>query len=227
MIRRWSYINNINTLSNKTIFLKTSAASDVILNSLMYLRRDFPVSSKSFRKAWARRKHLNQTLFLTNVMINWAKDYRFYRNYNKMLHYQFFFKNTYLAVNLVTQKGPNYNITRYETAALGSMMTRKLMHFFTCRYQNTRFQPFLWAPASSWTYASYSVPYDESLNSHQGSPYTPLYYIPFKEQMLLPLVNLNEYKNLLNQLFNLLFYITLIKHKEYYSILIKLLLFKL
>ena len=33
-------------------------------------------------------------------MITWAREYRFYRNYHRMVGYQFFMRNSYLAANV-------------------------------------------------------------------------------------------------------------------------------
>ena len=134
MIRRWSYINNLNAVTKRHTFNIKYASLDVILNTLMYLRRDFPVASQSFRKNWTRRKHTNDTFFLANIMISWAKEYRFYKNYNRMIQYQYFFPNTYLSINLVIQKGQNTDFSKYETLATGSAITLKLTKFFQNKF---------------------------------------------------------------------------------------------
>ena len=226
MVRRWSYINNINTILPRHTTKISLAASEVVLNNIMFLRRTFPYLSASSRKNWMRRKHMNRTLFLSNVVINWAREYRFYKNYNRMLHYQFFFKNSYLAVNVVIQKSPYQDWNKYDTAAVGSAMPKRILKFFNNKYNFTRFVSLLWVPAMSWSYTSYLELYDEDKNSHIGAPYTPLYYIPFSEKSLLPLLETKIYKSTLKQLFILIHKLILIKNTEYYSIFIKLLFYK-
>jgi hypothetical protein len=204
MVRRWSYINHINTtfLRSSKMYAVEASAKDAILNVIMYLRCDFPFASKSFRKNWTRRKYANQRLFLTNVMINWAKEYRFYKNYNRMLHHQFLFKNTYLSINLIINKSYTSERTKYDVAVIGSSITRRIMDFFTKRFFDTRFSNLMYWPNTSWSYASYITPFDEDNNTHLNAPYTPLYYIPFKENVYTPLIYQNLLMNRLDVLRN-------------------------
>jgi len=230
MVRRWSYINNLNSVHNLKMYHAKASSLDAILNVIMYLRQDFPLLSNAYRKNWARRKHANQTLFLTNVMINWAKEYRFYKNYNRMMQRQFFFKNTYLAVNLVIQKGPHSERTRHETGVVGSSMTRRTMGFFQTKFTQTRFQSLLKLSASSWSYASYNLPYDININRHANAPYTPLFYTPFNNQITVPLENIALKPQVVTsilQLLQLTEQLTRLKLLEFYGLAIKLLLFRL
>ena len=201
------------------------ASSDVIINFLMYLRRDYPVASRNFRKGWARRKHTNQLLFMSNILISWAKEYRFFRNYNRMLHHQFFFKNTYLSVNVVIQRTPHSDRTRHDTSVIGSAITRKSMKYFSNMFLKTRFTPFESFSDIAWTYASYPVQYDTSINAHAVAPFTPLFYVP-KTSLVVLKEDINwalEWENLNS----VLWHDTLSKITTLYSLLIKLLHFRL
>ena len=230
MVRRWSYINNLNSVNSLKTYRARASSLDAILNVIMYLRQDFPVFSNAYRKNWARRKHANQALFLTNVMINWAKEYRFYKNYNRMIQRQFFFKNTYLAVNLVIQKGPHSERTKHEHGVVGSSMTHRTMGFFQRKFAPTRFQSLLKLSASTWSYASYNLPYDINIHRHANAPYTPLFYVPFNTQVTVPLENTTlktQAVASVMQLFQLTEQLIRLKLIEFYSLSIKLLLFKL
>jgi hypothetical protein len=190
MVRRWSYINHINNIhpQSSRVYAIEASAKDAILNVIMYLRCDFPFSSKSFRKNWTRRKYANQKLFLTNVMINWAKEYRFYKNYNRMLHYQFLFKNTYLSVNLLINRSYSSEKTKFDVAVVGSSITRRLMTFFTKRFFCTRFSNLLYWPNTSWSYASYDQVFNDNDTTHSNAPYTPMYHLTFKDNTYVPVV---------------------------------------
>ena len=120
-------------------------------------------------------------------MISWAKEYRFYKNYNKMTQYQYFFPNTYLSINLVIQKGLNSDFAKYELNALGSSMTLKVMRFFRNQFMFTRFKSLMFFPNSSWSYSSFPEPFDETNSKQFYAPHTPLYYIPFSTQTLVPI----------------------------------------
>ena len=224
MVRRWSYINNLNALHKRHTFNIKFASLDVVLNTLMYLRRDFPVASQSFRKNWTRRKHMNSTFFLANIMISWAKEYRFYKNYNKMTQYQYFFPNTYLGINLVIQKGTNSDFSKHELNALGSSMTLKVMRFFRNQFIFTRFKSLMFFPNSSWSYSSFPDPFDENNSKQFYAPHTPLYYVPFSTQTLLPIENTSNSTNLFRSTLHLILRLLLAYILELRKLSIKTLL---
>lgn len=130
MVRRWSYINQLNVLHSREIRATRIGSSNTLINSLMFLRRRFMVLTKANRKGWARRIHTNDLMFLTNVLIGWAKEYRFYRNYLRSTHYQFFSKNTYLTLNLTLSKSLLFRYSKSNVSGLGSGLHRRTIRYF-------------------------------------------------------------------------------------------------
>lgn len=229
MIRRWSHINELNTLNtvqNRDIIKVTYSSADTILNTIMYLRRDFPVASQSFRKRWSRRKHFNQFLFLSNIMINWAKEYRFYKNYNRMLQNQFIFSNTYLAINLIPLKNSKLLPNKNEVNAIGSGLTYRIIKFFNRQYFQTRFFAPQTLREANWSYASYLDKYDEENSYQYNAPYVPIYYSPGLSSSSVA-VNLETDAASFRSALQLMFRLNLVRIVELYKIMVKLSLFLL
>ena len=223
MVRRWSYVNSINyKLSYRNTFKVRQGALDLFVNTYMYLDEDFSIPTHSFRKNWSRRKHMNQLSPLFNVLVSWAKEYRFYKNHSKMVHYQFFFKNTYLSVNLIIQRTPKVDVTKFSNLAESSSITKTQLTFFNKRFPNSRLHFLLSFRNNSWSYASYREHLTTEKILQDKSPYTPLYYdvkdslnvVPDK-----PSVKSN-FQSLLRTFRRLIF----LKVKMYYSILTRLVL---
>ena len=226
MIRRWSYINNINSLTRTNSFSIQAASLDVVLNTLMYLRKDFPLSSQAFRKNWARRKHLNSLPFLANIMINWAKEYRFYKNYNRSLTYQYFFKNTYLSINLIIQKKSNSTHLARDTSALGSSITRRLVKFFQNLFFLTRFHAFPHFKNSSWSYASFIEVFNEKNTLQSNASHTPAYLPSLTNNSLLAINVQNDKSFFTKTLFKVIFSLILSKNIELRKIYTQMMIFK-
>ena len=155
MIRRWSYINTLNNLPSLDIKKIRISSSDAIVNSLMYLRREFPIQTRARRKSWARRIHTNDLLTLSNVMIIWAKEYRFFRNYNRSVTYQFFSKNTYLSFNLTFSKPLLARYSKSNVSSLGSSIPKNLIHYFRRSFVRSRLEYLLVYRNHSWSLASF------------------------------------------------------------------------
>ena len=224
MIRRWSYINKLNyNLNYKKRRNLKLAKSDVLVNMFMYLHVEFSLFTNAERKNWSRRKHSNQLFFLTNIMNKWAKEYRFYRNYNRMLTYQWLFKNTYIAVNLVIQKLPESYCSPYETAVPSSSITKTIVRYFSKRLGETRLDFLLSNQANSWSLASYRRPYllNNSLSmNYKYAPFTPIFYLSSKSLLVLEQqIKHSSDFSLLLKVVNLLYLFHL---KTFYSSLVKL-----
>ena len=105
MVRRWSYINSVNNLSTLVLakhLAPRRAASEMNVNSVMYLRKHYSSLTLLRRRRWARRKHLFNFIPMVNIMAAWAQNYRFKRNYAKFVMSQNFFKHSFLAFNYVS-----------------------------------------------------------------------------------------------------------------------------
>ena len=100
MVRRWSYLNSVNSFYSNDLVTAEKSFFDVNTNSTMYLRKLYTLSTRLTRKQWSRRKHIFNLLPISNILKDWSRSYRFYRNCNKLVLMQFFTKNTFLAFNL-------------------------------------------------------------------------------------------------------------------------------
>ena len=225
MVRRWSYINELNSLSLKQSHKVRSGALDTLVNTFMYLREDYPDQTKNFRTSWARRRHMNNYLYLSNVLINWAKEYRFYRNYNRSLGFHFFTKNCYLSVNITIGRSSLTPKSKFHRSVVGSSLTRKMMNFYFKTFSGTRFNFLLTTQPSVWSYASYTEPYSSSIDAHNGAPYLPA----FKSGISKDYMSLfDEYRGtFLPKLLALSSNLFMSKVTQLYSLLIKLLVHKL
>jgi len=223
MVRRWSYVNHVNyKLSYRNTFKVRQGALDLFINTYMYLDEDFSRPTRSFRKNWSRRKYMNQLSPLFNVLVSWAKEYRFYKNHSKMVHYQFFFKNTYLSVNLVIQKTPKVDSTKFVNLAESSAVTKTQITYFNKRFLHSRLHFLLSFQNNSWSYASYTDHQTSEKALQDKSPYTPLFYDV--QNALNVVVDKPSLRLDFNSLLKTLRRILFLKVKTYYSLLTKLVL---
>lgn len=223
MVRRWSYVNNINyKLSYKNTFKVRQGALDLFVNTYMYLDEDFSIPTRSFRKNWSRRKHMNQLAPLFNVLVSWAKEYRFYKNHSKMVHYQFFFKNTYLSVNLVIQRTPKVDLSKFLNSAESSAITKTQITHFSKHLPHSRLQFLLSFRNNSWSYASYKTHMTSDKTLQDRSPYTPLYYDVRKA--LNVIIDKPTLKSDFTSLSKTIQRLLLFKIKTYYMLITKLVL---
>lgn len=155
MVRRWSHINQLKSLPSLADKKIRIGSSDSIINSLMYLRKDFAAVTTARRKGWARRVHINDLLSTSNVLIVWAREYRFYRNYNRSIFYQFFSKYTYLSFNLMFSKSLTSRYSRANVGSLGSGVSKRLVNYFSRSFVYSRLGFLSDYRSSSWSVASF------------------------------------------------------------------------
>ena len=130
MVRRWSYINSTNTLHLKWLKASLDSAFDANINTTMYLRRPYAENTILTRRQWAKRKHLHNWLALSNVLKDWAKSYRFYRNYNKFVYNQHFTSSSFLAFNVLRSRSISPALTRGAESVVTSSVSRKWVKYF-------------------------------------------------------------------------------------------------
>ena len=225
MIRRWSYLNKLNRLTRQAESRYIEGQSDHLMNTFMWLHnQEFPTTSYVFRTSWARRRHAHNWLYITNVMITWAREYRLYRNYHRMVGYQFFMRNSYLAANVFSLKTRLSDRFRSDSLAVNSSLNHKVITFFIKRLGPTRLSLLLVFPALTLNYASFLAPYDYELESFKKIPQFPVLqpesngtFVALREN------NRTSTKTLLSILELINSYVNSITI-TYYSILIKLLL---
>lgn len=137
MVRRWSYINFINCGPLVASPSMPKATVDVNMNTLMYLKKRYTPATKLTRKQWARRKHVHNWLAPMNVLKNWAKVYRFHRNHSKVVYYQFFTTNSFVAFNLVSAQSSIPSLYKGSEDLITGMYTKRLLRLFQ-QYSNPR-----------------------------------------------------------------------------------------
>lgn len=136
MIRRWSYINKINASNSNFFLIIRKSSVDVNMNMTMYLRRTYTISTTLTRRKWARRRHLYNWLHLANVLRNWASAYRFYRKLNTSIFNQFFFKDTWVAFNLISAKNSIPSIHNGSEDLVTASITKSFLRYCQTRGTN-------------------------------------------------------------------------------------------
>jgi len=165
MVRRWSYLN---TLNLQQFFFTTSKPKTLISGhqtvtfkaTTYYRKRLFsPLISKLMRKAFFRRKHLNNWLVYQNILSYWAAEYLFLRRYSRSLLALSFYKNSYLMYNvLVFGKISAADLTGFESFMVTSLL-RSVTNY--CRVGKARILPFTSSFADvAWFYASIPSSWD-------------------------------------------------------------------
>jgi hypothetical protein len=137
MIRRWSYINSINCGNLISSRAMQKATVDVNMNTLMYLKKKYTPATRLTRKRWARRKHIHNWIPNLNVLRDWAKSYRFYKNHNKLVYNQFFTKHSFLAFNLIGARNSIPALHKGSENLITGSYTRRLLKYFSA-YSNPR-----------------------------------------------------------------------------------------
>jgi len=131
MVRRWSYINSVNNLTPTNFRYMRKAAFDVTVNSTMYLRKTYSIPTRLTRKRWARRKHIHNWLYSANVLKDWAKSYRFYKNHNKSVLNQFFTPSSFIAFNLVSLTNSLPCLHKGSENVVTASFTRRILKYFS------------------------------------------------------------------------------------------------
>lgn len=131
MVRRWSYINSSNTFNTQTLTSSLNSAFDANINATMYLRRSYPADTLLLRRQWSKRKHLHNWLALSNVLKDWARTYRFYRNYNRFVYNQHFTTSTFLAFNVLKSRSLAPALTRGAEHLIAAVTLRKWVNYFS------------------------------------------------------------------------------------------------
>ena len=137
MVRRWSYINSLNSFNHADCYVAHKSAFDTIINTTMYLGKTFTLVTALRRRKWARRKHIHSWIPLMNILHNWASMYRFYKNYLKTTLNQFFFKNSFLALNLLRAKNSLPCLYKGSELVVTSSVTKRSLTYFSS-YLNPR-----------------------------------------------------------------------------------------
>lgn len=149
MVRRWSYLNNINNLTSNKIFVNTKSNNLLLkvfqqttFKATTYYRKPIynPLVTKITRKNFYRRRHLNNWLVYQNILTLWAKEYLFFRKYSRTLLSLFFYKNNFLIYNALIHSNTSVdNLRGYENSHMTHVV--KAVKFF-CKSKHTTLFPF-------------------------------------------------------------------------------------
>lgn len=131
MVRRWSYINSVNSLAPRDFRYMRKAAFDTTVNATMYLRKTYSIPTRLTRKRWARRKHIHNWLYSANVLKDWAQCYRFHKNHNKSVLNQFFTPNAFIAFNLVSLTNSLPCLHKGSENVVTASFTRRILKYFS------------------------------------------------------------------------------------------------
>jgi hypothetical protein len=104
MVRRWSYLNLINSTFSSEHKGLAFAHHFATFKATTYYRKSIHRITKLSRRAWSRRKHLHNWLVYQNLLANWSQDYLFFRKYSRFVMTLHLFKNSYLTYNLLVFK---------------------------------------------------------------------------------------------------------------------------
>ena len=133
MVRRWSYINSLNSTYKNSFDGKRQSTFSVTIKSTMYFRKPYSVPTVLSRRRWARRKHLYGWLPMSNIVKSWAQTYRFVRNYLRSVMRSNMFKSSFIAFNLVSLKNLSASSYKGLETILISSISRKTLRYFANR----------------------------------------------------------------------------------------------
>lgn len=110
MVRRWSYINFFNSQNLLTKFKLQQFISLYYIKETRYFHLNVLNDTFFHRSQWSRIKHLKKWVLTFNLIVLWAREYRFVKKYTYFTYSLFFFKN-----NLVFF---NYKLVKYNLYSL-------------------------------------------------------------------------------------------------------------
>lgn len=145
MVRRWSYLNNLNNFffikSSKkpVVFTQVSHLLNFKITTYYRKRMFFPDITKIIRKNFFRRKHLNNWIVYQNIITFWAKEYLFFKKYSKILLALFLWKNNYIMNNLLLIKKFNTNSLLKLNKVTVTTFLKKLLVFCNSNISNMLF----------------------------------------------------------------------------------------
>jgi len=226
MVRRWSYINMINDVQPSAFRNAKNVAFSVTMNTSMYLKKIYTPATTLVRRKWSRRRHLHNWLAITNVMKDWARGYRFYRNYNNFVFNQYFTRNSFIAFNLVSAKNSIPCLHAGSEDVLAASVTRRVLKYFSWA-SNTRLRFLTSIKHSAILLVSYDSLHSKFEDFTNHYALVPLIPDPLSQVIPLELVNSNDAEqelNLLTGTFDLIFHTWLVNLKLIYHTMILLIL---
>lgn len=111
MVRRWSYLNNINSnlFYSKTSHIGSNinALNLITFKTTTYYWEELFYYCKTFlkRRSYHRRKHINSLVLYQNLLSSWSVSYLFFRRYCRSLLNINLSRYTYLTQSIFIAKG--------------------------------------------------------------------------------------------------------------------------
>jgi len=129
MVRRWSYLNLINTTFSSEHKALAFAHHYVTFKATTYYRKSIHRITKLSRRSWSRRKHIHNWLLYQNLVANWAQDYLFFRKYNRWALTLNLFRNSYLTHNLLILKSASISDFDGSEEVIVSKFVRRIIRY--------------------------------------------------------------------------------------------------
>lgn len=220
MVRRWSYLNRINRSFYDEHTDLDFVHHEGTFRATTYYRRKFGSITKLSRRSWSRRKHLHNWLVYQNVFTDWARDYLFFRKYNRFIIALHVFKNSYLIYNLlVFKKSTTVDFLGSESMIVSNVIKKVIRY---CHRLNPTFSSFFKQYRHvSWLYLTSPYQFEELRKSSILSE-EPL-YLPYQSLFYSSEINLKRVfwlQIIIDSILNL----TLSKVQELYKVAILLIL---
>lgn len=155
MVRRWSYINTTNKLLFKTAEALLTVSSGLNINVTRYFYWKTFQYTVLTRVQWARRRHLTQWVFFTNILFMWTSEYSFYRRYGSYVRTSDLFKHNYASFNFVTLRYTALKAVRGSETTVSAAWYPQLQAFYT----NRRFLSHIGNVNPYFTFSSLSTPW--------------------------------------------------------------------
>lgn len=215
MVRRWSYVNQLNSVSFSNYSSLDFAHYDATFRANIHFKRDIHSISKLSRKSWSRRRHLNNWLIYQNLLSNWSNEYLFFKQYSKFTFNYQLFKNSFFSHNLmILRKSSNSQLKGMESFISSPFISRISNYFNRLNFSTYLF--FKRLKNNSWVFLT-----------TPGTTSTPKLLESFNLNPFYTTHQLNLYPidsklldlDCANQIVSLLFNVSLLKSVELYKTL--------
>ena len=172
MVRRWSYLNSVNSIFFDQYRLLNFIHYEQSFKTNIVFRKDINQVSTLSRKSWSRRKHLTNWLVYQNVLTDWSKDYLFFKKYNRFTLVFQMFKNTFFSYNSFLIKKLNTSSTVGTEAFVFSTLISKVIKY--CSKYSPNFYTFLkYYKNINWLYIT-TPKKSEAIQQSSGTLFNPI-----------------------------------------------------
>ena len=224
MVRRWSYINQINRNSIHPYKVFQRISNESVFKETTVFRKDITTVSLVRRKSWGRRRHLNQWLLYHNILADWSQEYNFFKRYLRFLLVRSLYKHSFFLYNVLFLL-PNSSgfYTGFEFINYVTVTKKVVNYCLQKNYQQWHIYQFL--KHSSILYCTTN---DTKFFSGKSSPFqTSLVYKVDGSLVRNPSIKLSILSSLVTKLTHINNQLVLNMHLEVYKLLVLLLQLKL